>query len=114
MYRRLPNLLTCEVTYNILKTCRITATNCKQGTSFPHFQGNFEPVTVQSIAATATLHEPQAIMDAGAGYMSRSMCLLDSAPLKGRLLLAAWDHGITQVADNVTSMLQEATQVQYS
>lgn len=76
----------------------------------PAYDGNFEPVSVQSIAATATLHEPQAIMDAGAGYMSRSMCLLDTGPLKGRLLLAAWDHGITQVADNVASMLQEATQ----
>lgn len=68
---------------------------------------------MQSIAATATLHEPQAIMDAGANYMSRSMCLLDTSPLKGRLLLAAWDHGITQVADNVANMLQEATMVQY-
>ncbi|KAK8740849.1 hypothetical protein OTU49_002726 [Cherax quadricarinatus] len=71
----------------------------------------FEAVSVQDIAATATLHEPQAITDAGAGYMSRTMCLLDTGPLKGRLLLAAWDHGITQVADNVASMLQEATQV---
>lgn len=60
-------------------------------------QGNFEAVNVQDIALTATLHEPQAITDAGAGYMSRSMCLMDSGPLKGRLLLAAWDHGITQV-----------------
>lgn len=68
---------------------------------------------MQSIAAIATLHEPQAIIDAGAGYMSRSMCLLDTPPLKGRLLLAAWDHGITQVADNVANMLQEATLVQY-
>ncbi|KAG0712932.1 Transcriptional adapter 1 [Chionoecetes opilio] len=75
----------------------------------PSYDGNFEPVSVQSLAATATLHEPQAIMDAGAGYMSRSMCLLDTGPLKGRLLLAAWDHGITQVADNVANMLQEAT-----
>ena len=68
-------------------------------------------MSVHSAASTATLHEPQAIMDAGAGYMSRSMCLLDTGPLKGRLLLAAWDHGITQVADNVATMLQEATQV---
>ncbi|XP_042232796.1 transcriptional adapter 1-like isoform X2 [Homarus americanus] len=76
----------------------------------PSHDNNFEAVSVQDIAATATLHEPQAITDAGAGYMSRSMCLLDTGPLKGRLLLAAWDHGITQVADNVASMLQEATQ----
>lgn len=76
---------------------------------FTH-DGNFEPVNVQDIAATATLREPQAITDAGAGYLARSLCLLDTGPLKGRLLLAAWDHGITQVADNVSSMLQEATQ----
>ncbi|XP_069166071.1 transcriptional adapter 1 [Procambarus clarkii] len=76
----------------------------------PPQDNNFEAVTVQDIAATATLHEPQAITDAGAGYMSRSLCLLDTGPLKGRLLLAAWDHGITQVADNVANMLQEATQ----
>ncbi|KAK4328672.1 hypothetical protein Pmani_000919 [Petrolisthes manimaculis] len=71
--------------------------------------GNFESVNVHDVVSTATLHEPQAITDAGAGYMSRSMCLLDTGPLKGRLLLAAWDHGITQVADNVATMLQEAT-----
>lgn len=82
----------------------------KNKLSRPTFDGNFEPVSVHSAASTATLHEPQAIMDAGAGYMSRSMCLLDTGPLKGRLLLAAWDHGITQVADNVATMLQEATQ----
>lgn len=68
-------------------------------------------MNVHDVVSTATLHEPQAITDAGSGYMSRSMCLLDTGPLKGRLLLAAWDHGITQVADNVAGMLQEATQV---
>ncbi|XP_071518758.1 transcriptional adapter 1-like isoform X2 [Panulirus ornatus] len=76
----------------------------------PTHDGNFEPISVQDIALTATLHEPQAISETGAGYMSRSMCLLDTGPLKGRLLLAAWDHGITQVADSVANMLQEATQ----
>ncbi|KAK7075212.1 hypothetical protein SK128_020051 [Halocaridina rubra] len=72
--------------------------------------GNFEAVNVHDIALTATLREPQVISDAGAGYLSRTLCLLDTGPLKGRLLLAAWDHGITQVADNVANMLQEATQ----
>lgn len=76
-----------------------------------HPQGNFEPVTVQDTAPTATLREPQTIIDSGAGYLSRSLCLLDTGPLKGRLLLAAWDHGITQVGDNVANILQEATQV---
>ncbi|XP_064102645.1 transcriptional adapter 1-like [Macrobrachium nipponense] len=72
--------------------------------------GNFEPVNIHDIAITASVREPQAITDAGAGYLSRSLCLLDTGPLKGRLLLAAWDHGITQVGDNVATMLQEATQ----
>lgn len=82
----------------------------KNKVSRPTHDGNFEPVTVQDTAPTATLREPQAIIDSGAGYLSRSLCLLDTGPLKGRLLLAAWDHGITQVGDNVANILQEATQ----
>jgi len=78
--------------------------------SRPSHDGNFEPISVQEIAPTANLRDPQAIIDAGAGYLSRSMYLLDTGPIKGRLLLGAWDNGLMQVSDSAAQLLQEATQ----
>ena len=63
------------------------------------------------IAPTPSLREPQAMLDTGSGYHSRSLHMLDQGPLRGRLLLAAWDYGLTNVSDNCPAFLQEATKV---
>ncbi|XP_076066432.1 transcriptional adapter 1-like isoform X2 [Oratosquilla oratoria] len=76
----------------------------------PSHDVNFEPIYLHDIAPAASLKEPQAIMEAGPDYHSRSLCLLDMGPLKGRLLLAAWDHGLTHVGDQVAMVVQVAVQ----
>ena len=78
---------------------------------FYFLQSNFEAVCLQDIAPTPSLREPQAIIDASPGYHSRTLHLLDTGPLRGRLLLAAWDYGLTNVSDSVASFLQEAAKV---
>ena len=45
-------------------------------------------------------------MDCGAGYGARTMSVLDVGPLRGRLLLGAWDNGIAVVAEDVAPYVQ--------
>ncbi|KAB7502550.1 Transcriptional adapter 1, partial [Armadillidium nasatum] len=72
-------------------------------------ENTFEPVSLQDITPTSSLRDPSAISDANVGYYSRSLQMLDTGHLRGRLLLAAWDHGLTGVNESVSLLLQEAS-----
>jgi len=55
--------------------------------------------------------EPYALKDARAGHHTRAHCLLGLGELRGRVLLAAWDHGLNAATENVVKLLHEATKV---
>ena len=78
---------------------------------FPVFQYTFEPIDLIDVVPSAVPRETSAIADAGAGYYSQSLYMLDAGPLKGRILLCAWDHGLLGSSEEVISLIQEAVKV---
>ncbi|XP_018014163.1 transcriptional adapter 1 [Hyalella azteca] len=69
----------------------------------------FEPVSIYQHAFNTALREPHAIRDSKAGHHTRVHCLLGLAELRGRLLLAAWDHGLHAATEGVVLLLHHAT-----
>ena len=77
----------------------------------PNPENHFEAVNLLDIAPTANLREPSVLIEANSGYYARSLQMLDTGPLKGRLLIAAWDHGLSNSQEQVSILLQEAAKV---
>lgn len=73
----------------------------------------FESVSLHSVTPTACLREPHAIREARAGHHTRSHCLLGLGELKGRLLLASWEHGLSTTSDAVVKLLHQAVKVRH-
>uniref|UniRef100_A0A2P2I5B9 Transcriptional adapter 1-like n=1 Tax=Hirondellea gigas TaxID=1518452 RepID=A0A2P2I5B9_9CRUS len=68
----------------------------------------FEAPNVLSMAPSPVLREPQVLRDSRAGHHTTSHCLLGLGELRGRLLLAAWDHGLNAATEGVVRLLHHA------
>ena len=71
----------------------------------------FESVSLHSLAPAMTAREPHVLRDSRAGHHTRAHCLLGVAELRGRLLLAAWEHGLGAATEGVVKLLHHATKV---
>ncbi|KAF2366098.1 Transcriptional coactivator Hfi1/Transcriptional adapter 1 [Trinorchestia longiramus] len=81
----------------------------KQKTTKMASEPVFEPVLIYHHAFNTVLREPHAIRDSRAGHHTRAHCLLGVGELRGRLLLAAWDHGLNAATEGVVLLLHHAT-----
>ncbi|XP_052280494.1 transcriptional adapter 1-like [Dreissena polymorpha] len=79
----------------------------KPATVRSSFQQRFVPVNPMSCAVTATYKDVKDLEFAG-----REMCLPDMSMMQGRLLVCAWEAGLTNVEEAVASLVMQSVEVQ--
>ena len=78
---------------------------------FIMLQSVFEPVYLHSLAPSAPTRDAHVLRDTKAGHHTRAHCLLGLPELRGRLLLAAWDHGLNAATEGAVRLLHQAIKV---